>query len=56
VEVSDDLATVVLEGVTAMAPAGREGGWFGAEVAVPADAPPFDRALAVSGRDPRWAP
>ncbi|OZM79028.1 TIGR03086 family metal-binding protein [Pseudonocardia sp. MH-G8] len=56
VEVPDGLATVVLEGVSAMAPAGREGGWFGAEVAVPGDAPAFERALAASGRDPRWTP
>jgi uncharacterized protein (TIGR03086 family) len=56
VEVPDGLGAVVLEGVTAMAPAGREGGWFGAEVVVPADARPFERALAASGRDPRWTP
>ncbi|HYH30126.1 MAG TPA: TIGR03086 family metal-binding protein [Pseudonocardia sp.] len=56
VEVPDGLGAVVLEGVTAMAPAGREGGWFGPGVAVPADAPPFVRALAASGRDPRWTP
>jgi uncharacterized protein (TIGR03086 family) len=56
VEVPDGLGAVVLDGVEAMAPAGREGGWFGAEVAVPADARPFERALAASGRDPRWTP
>jgi hypothetical protein len=33
---------------------GRDGGWFGAEVAPPADASTLDRALAASGRDPRW--
>jgi hypothetical protein len=33
---------------------GREGGWFGAEVQVPADASTLDRALAASGRDPAW--
>jgi uncharacterized protein (TIGR03086 family) len=56
VEVPDELGAAVLEGVLAMAPSGREGGWFGAEVAVPADAPTFERALAASGRDPRWTP
>jgi uncharacterized protein (TIGR03086 family) len=29
---------------------------FAAAVPVPDDAPPFDRALALSGRDPRWRP
>jgi hypothetical protein len=56
VEVPDELGAAVLEGVLAMAPSGREGGWFGAEVTVPADAPAFERALAASGRDPRWMP
>jgi uncharacterized protein (TIGR03086 family) len=55
-DVPEGLAAVVLDGVTAMAPTGREGGWFGAEVPVPADASSFERALAVSGRDPRWRP
>lgn len=56
VEVQDGLGAVVLEGVSAMAPAGRDGGWFRPEVAVPAAAPAFERALAASGRDPRWTP
>ena len=56
VDVPEELGAVVLEGVLAMAPSGREGGWFGAEVPVPADAPAFERALAASGRDPRWTP
>lgn len=50
------LADVVFEGVVSMAPSGRDGGWFGPEVQVPADAPAFERALAASGRDPRWTP
>jgi uncharacterized protein (TIGR03086 family) len=55
-DVPEALGAVVLDGVLAMAPSGREGGWFGAEVTVPADAPAFERALAASGRDPRWTP
>jgi uncharacterized protein (TIGR03086 family) len=56
VEVPDELGAAVLEGILAMAPSGREGGWFGPETAVPADASAFERALAASGRDPRWKP
>jgi uncharacterized protein (TIGR03086 family) len=56
VDVSDELGAAVLEGVLAMAPSGRDGGWFGPEMAVPADASAFERALAESGRDPRWKP
>ena len=54
VDVPDGLGAVVLDGVLAMAPSGREGGWFAPEVVVPADASAFERALAASGRDPRW--
>jgi uncharacterized protein (TIGR03086 family) len=35
---------------------GRAMGLFGAPVPVPADAPVFDRALGLSGRDPAWRP
>jgi uncharacterized protein (TIGR03086 family) len=55
-DVPDGLGAVVLDGVLAMAPSGREGGWFGPEVTVRADAPAFERALAASGRDARWTP
>ncbi|RZT87645.1 uncharacterized protein (TIGR03086 family) [Pseudonocardia sediminis] len=51
-EVTPGLGEVALEAMTGMASMGREAGWIGAEVAVPADAPAFDRALGVAGRDP----
>src|SRR5690349_15936900 len=35
---------------------GFEGGPFGPSVAVPADAPPFDRLLGATGRDRNWTP
>jgi uncharacterized protein (TIGR03086 family) len=34
---------------------GREMGLYGPEVAVPADAPTWDRILGLTGRDPAWA-
>ncbi|WP_433275159.1 TIGR03086 family metal-binding protein [Pseudonocardia xinjiangensis] len=55
-QVPPALAQVVLEGVESIAQMGRDGGWFGAAVDVPAGAPAFERALAASGRDPRWTP
>jgi uncharacterized protein (TIGR03086 family) len=55
-DVSPELADAVLEGVNAIAAMGRDGGWYGAEVTVPADATTLDRALGASGRDPHWKP
>ncbi|WP_189235196.1 TIGR03086 family metal-binding protein [Planomonospora parontospora] len=37
-----------------MVQTGRERGVFGPPVAVPADAPEFDRLLGAIGRDPAW--
>jgi uncharacterized protein (TIGR03086 family) len=56
VTVSEGLAATALEGVRAIAPTGRDGGWFGAEVDLPDGASTLDRALAASGRDPGWGP
>jgi uncharacterized protein (TIGR03086 family) len=53
-EVPDELGRVVLTAVEGMAGMGRDGGWYGPEVPVPDDAPPFDRALGLAGRDPAW--
>jgi uncharacterized protein (TIGR03086 family) len=55
-QVPPALAEAVLAAVGGIASMGREGGWFGAEVPVPADAPAFDRALGASGSDPGCTP
>jgi uncharacterized protein (TIGR03086 family) len=55
-DVSPELAATVLEGVSAIAQMGRDGGWYGAEVPVADSAPTLDRALGASGRDPAWTP
>ncbi|GAA3691520.1 TIGR03086 family metal-binding protein [Nonomuraea antimicrobica] len=55
-EVEEDTARAMLAFATQMAPMGRERGAFGEEVAVPGDAPAFDRFLGVIGRDPAWKP
>ncbi|WP_193318741.1 TIGR03086 family metal-binding protein [Nonomuraea phyllanthi] len=39
-----------------MVETGRQRGAFGPPVAVPDDAPQFDRLLGVIGRDPAWTP
>ncbi len=54
IAVSEDLAATALEGVQAIAQMGRDGGWYGTEVHLPDGASTLDRALAASGRDPRW--
>jgi len=51
--VDDDEARAVLEYVESFAADGPVDGLFGPAVPVAADASTFDRALAVSGRDPR---
>ncbi|MFE2875160.1 TIGR03086 family metal-binding protein [Streptomyces roseus] len=54
-EVQDDLAQMVLGVVQEHAEVYRQYGGFAAPVHVPATASLLDRALASSGRDPRWA-
>lgn len=50
----DQLAGAVLETIKAQGGMFRKYQGFAAVVPVPGDAPVFDRALALSGRDPRW--
>lgn len=52
----DDVAAALLAYVEGMAEPGRQYGVFGDAVPVPDDASVLDRALALSGRDPAWAP
>jgi uncharacterized protein (TIGR03086 family) len=55
-EVPAEVGARTLAAVDGIAAMGRDGGWFGAEVPVAPDAPAFDRALGLAGRDPAWAP
>src|SRR5438132_952714 len=51
----DDTAQAVARAVAANAELFRQYQGFAEPVAVPPDASALDRALAASGRDPRWA-
>jgi uncharacterized protein (TIGR03086 family) len=48
--------TAILGFVESFGSAEGTPGLFGPAVPVPDDAPPFDRALGLSGRDPGWRP
>jgi uncharacterized protein (TIGR03086 family) len=48
------LADALLATVTAQADMFRQYQGFAAVVPVPDDAPAFDRALSLAGRDPNW--
>jgi uncharacterized protein (TIGR03086 family) len=50
------VAEALIETVEAQAELFRKYQGFGDTVTVPADASAFDRALALSGRDPQWKP
>jgi uncharacterized protein (TIGR03086 family) len=52
----EDVLAGTLATVDRLAPQGRAMGAFGPEVAAPADAPTLERVVALSGRDPGWAP
>jgi uncharacterized protein (TIGR03086 family) len=52
-EVDDEVAEALLAHLTAFTADGPVEGLFGPAVDVPDDLPAFDRALALSGRDPR---
>jgi uncharacterized protein (TIGR03086 family) len=52
----EDVLAGTLAAVGGLAPGGRTMGAFGPEVAAPPDAPTLERVLALSGRDPGWAP
>ncbi|MFE1922785.1 TIGR03086 family metal-binding protein [Streptomyces asoensis] len=54
--ISDDAARFVLDVVERHGDLYRQYEGFAAAVPVPGDAPPFDRALGSSGRDPRQGP
>lgn len=54
--VDDDVAQAVFEHVSAFAADGPVEGLFGPAVEITGDATTFERALALSGRDPRWRP
>jgi len=56
-EIDADPAVVasVLDMATEMGPMGRKMGAFGDEVSVPESAPPLDRLLGASGRNPGWS-
>ena len=55
-DVAEELGRSTLAAVQPLVGMGREGGWYGPEVDVPADAPAFDRTLGLTGRDPAWRP
>jgi len=53
--VDADVADAVLTHLESFAADGPVEGLFGPAVAVPDNAPAIDRALGLSGRDPRWS-
>jgi uncharacterized protein (TIGR03086 family) len=52
----DDVVAFLYREVERTAELGRQVKAYGPEVPVPETAPPLDRALGLSGRDPNWTP
>jgi uncharacterized protein (TIGR03086 family) len=53
-DVDDDVAEAVLANIASFAADGPVEGLFGPAVQIGDDAPAFERALALSGREPGW--
>lgn len=52
--VDDEMARAACRHLAETAELGRQMGAYGPPVEVAPDAPPFDRALGLTGRDPAW--
>ncbi|MFC4006379.1 TIGR03086 family metal-binding protein [Nonomuraea purpurea] len=55
-EVDDETVAAILAFAEESAPMRKGSAAFGDPVEVPADAPAFDRAVGLLGRDPAWTP
>jgi uncharacterized protein (TIGR03086 family) len=54
--VDDEVGAAVHRSIAETAELGQQMGAYGPEIEVPSDAPAFDRALGLAGRDPLWKP